>query len=189
MVDEESSLVERACAGSRDAFGELAELHHHNIHGCVLRIIGDAEAARDVTQQVFLRAYTSLSGLRDARKFRSWLYAIAINLSRDWLKRQRRATFAMVDSWFDASNAGHELPDPSPSASPSCIVEAGELRNAVAAAVRALPLKYREVSVLRFQHEFKVSEVAEILSISVAAVDSRLRRAKAMLRDTLADLE
>jgi len=189
MVDEESSLVEHARAGSRDAFGRLVVLYHHNVHACVLQIIGDAEAARDLTQEVFLRAYTSLSGLRDTRKFRSWLYAIAINLSRDWLKRPRRATFPLVDSSASASNAERELPDPRPSASPSYIVETDELKAAVAAAVGALPLKYREVSVLRFQQELKVGEVAEVLDISVAAVDSRLRRAKAMLRDTLAELE
>jgi len=189
MVHEELPLVERARAGSREASGELGVLYQHHIYGYVLRIIGDAEAARDVTQEVFLRAYTSIAGLRDSRKFRSWLFAIAVNLSRNWLKRQRRAPLSMVSSSFDAPADERELPDPSPSASPSCAAEREELKAAVAAAVDALPLKYREVVMLRSQHGLKVNEVADVLHLTVAAVDSRLRRAKAMLSETLAEFE
>ena len=189
MALEERSLVEQARAGSREAFGELVVLYQHHIYGYVLRTIGDAEAARDVAQEVVLRAYTSVAGLQDPRKFRSWLFAIAANLSRNWLKRQRRAPFPQVNSSIDASTDERERPDPSPSASPSYIAEREELRAIVQAAVQALPLKYREVLVLRAQHGLKVDEVAEVLHITVAAADSRLRRARARLREELAELE
>ena len=189
MAYDELPLVERARAGSREAFGELGTLYQHHIYGYVLRIIGDAEAARDVTQEVFLRAYTSIVGLRDSRKFRSWLFAIAVNLSRNWLKRQRRAPLPLVSSLFDAPADERELPDPSPSASPSYVAETQELKAVVAAAVEALPLKYREVVILRSQHGLRVNEVADVLHLTVPAVDSRLRRAKAMLSDTLAEYE
>ena len=189
MGSEESTLVERARAGSREAFGDLVALYQHHIHGCVLRIIGDAEAARDVAQEAFLRAYTSLAGLRDPRKFRPWLYAIAVNLSRNWLKRQRRAPLSLVRSSSHLSEAEGELPDRGLSASPSYLAQLSERRQLVAQAVESLPVKYREVAVLRFQHELKVKEVAEALGISVAAAESRLRRVKAMLREELAGLE
>jgi len=188
MAHEEQCLVEQARAGSREAFGELVVLYQRHIYGYVLRIVGDAEAARDVAQEVALRAYTSIANLRDARKFRSWLFTIAVNVSRNWLKRHRRAPLPLVNPSFGAPAYERELPDPNPSASPSYAIEKEELRAAVTAAVQALPLKYREALVLRSQHGLKVDEVADILHITVAAADSRLRRARAMLREKLADL-
>ena len=189
MGSEESTLVERARAGSRDAFGRLVVLHQHGIYGYVRRIIGDAESARDVAQEAFLRAYTSLAGLRDPRKFRPWLYAIAVNLSRNWLKRQRRAPLSLGRSPSGSPADERELPDPGLSASPSYVADRKELRSIVARAVEALPPKYRDVSILRLQHGLKVSEVAEALGVSVAAVESRLRRVKAMLREKLDGLD
>ena len=189
MSSEESSLAERARAGSRAAFGGLVAIHQHGVYGYVLRIIGDAEAAADVTQDVFLRAYTALADLRDARKFKPWLYAIAVSASRNWLRRQRRAPLSLDGSSPEAADGERELPDPSLLASPSLTADANEARQLVRRAVESLPAKYREVAVLRFQHEMKVSEVADALHINVAAVESRLRRAKAMLRDRLAELK
>ena len=187
MGHEQLPLVERARAGSRDAFGELAVLYQHHVYGYVLRIIGDADAAWDVTQDVFLRAYTSIGGLRDPQRFRSWLFAIAVNLSRNWLKRRRRNPLPLAHPSFDPAPAERELPDPNPSASPDHAVEREESIAAVTAAVQALPLKYREAVVLRSQHGLKVNEVADVLHITVAAADSRLRRAKEMLRVWLAE--
>ena len=189
MDSEELALVTRARAGSCDAFGELVARHQGGVYGYVLHIIGDVEAARDLAQDVFVRAFTSLAGLRDPRKFRPWLYAIAVNLSRNWLKRQRRAPLSLVRSSSRLSEAEGELPDPGLSASPSYLAQLSERRQLVAQAVESLPVKYREVAVLRFQHELKVKEVAEALGISVVAAESRLRRVKAMLREELAGLE
>lgn len=188
MDTSESSLVERACTGSRDAFGELVTLYQHEIYAYVLRIIGDPEAAWDVAQDVFVRAYRCLGQLNDRGKFKLWLYAIAVNRCRNWLDEQRRQPLALSQPTMDHEGEEHELADPDPLMSPDLALGEKELQQGVQDAVRSLPLKYREVAVLRYQNDTKVSEVAESLGVSVAAVESRLRRAKDMLRRKLTEL-
>ena len=192
MESSQSSLVERARAGARDAFGDLVTIYQNEIYAYALRITGDAEAASDVTQDVFVRAYTSLMKLRDAGKFRPWLYAIAVNRCRTWLKQQHRRSLAMsrslAETATEALGNDRELADPHPSASPDLAVSQEELRQRVQEALGSLAPKYREVAVLRFEHELKVSQIAEALGLRVAAVESRLRRAKEMLRTKLSGL-
>ena len=192
MDSEQASLVKRARAGSRDAFDRLVVIYQDDIYGYIWRMTGDAEAACDVAQNVLLRAYTSLAQLRDPARFRPWLFAMAVNQCRNWLKRQRRQPLSMSrssgETMAEPNESARELADPDPSASPEFAADANELRLAVQQAIGSLPLKYREAAILRFQHELKVSQIAKALGIRVAAVESRLRRAKEMLRTKLSGL-
>ena len=192
MDCEQASLVKRARDGSRGAFDRLVAMYQDDIYGYIWHMIGDAEAACDVAQDVLLRAYTSLAQLRDPGRFRPWLFAIAVNQCRNWLKRQRRQPLPLdrspTKTAAETDQHARELADPDPSASPDLSAGTNELRLAVQQAVGSLPVKYREVAVLRFQHELKVSQIARTLGIRVAAVESRLRRAKEMLREKLAGL-
>jgi len=192
MDCERASLVKRARDGSRRAFDRLVAMYQDDIYGYIWHMIGDAEAACDVAQDVLLRAYTSLAQLRDPGRFRPWLFAIAVNQCRTWLKRQRRQPLSLDRSPSEAAaetdHRARELADPDPSASPDISADVKELRLAVQQAVGSLPVKYREVAVLRFQHELKVSQIASTLGIRVPAVESRLRRAKDMLREKLSGL-
>src|SRR5258708_14097164 len=88
-TDEE--LVARSIGGDSDSFNELVLRWERPIYALAYRTIGREEDARDVCQETFLRAFRALPGFRGQAKFSSWLYRIALNLCRDWIRRERRA--------------------------------------------------------------------------------------------------
>src|SRR5438046_5485392 len=87
-TDEE--LVARSIGGDADSFNEFVLRWERPIYALAYRTIGREEDARDVCQETFLRAYRALGGFRGQAKFSSWLYRIALNLCRDWVRRERR---------------------------------------------------------------------------------------------------
>src|SRR6516162_2525966 len=90
MPWSDEDLVARSVAGDTVSFNELVRRWERPIYALAYRQIGREEDARDVCQETFLRAYRALGGFRGQAKFSSWLYRIALNLCRDWVRRQRR---------------------------------------------------------------------------------------------------
>ncbi len=87
-TDEE--LVARSIRGDAESFNQLILRWERPIYALAYRTIGREEDARDVCQETFLRAFRALPGFRGQAKFSSWLYRIALNLCRDWMRRERR---------------------------------------------------------------------------------------------------
>src|SRR5882672_4715892 len=91
MTSTDEELVARSIRGDADSFNELILRWERPIYALAYRTIGREEDARDVCQETFLRAFRGLPRFRGQAKFSSWLYRIALNLCRDWIRRQRRA--------------------------------------------------------------------------------------------------
>src|SRR2546428_3817582 len=98
-TDEE--LVARSISGDADSFNELILRWERPIYALAYRTIGREEDARDVCQETFLRAFRALPGFRGQAKFSSWLYRIALNLCRDWVRRERRAPVVQAPEGVD----------------------------------------------------------------------------------------
>src|SRR6478736_7793775 len=90
MIATDEELVARSMAGDVDSFNQLVLRWERPIYALAYRVIGRDEDARDVAQETFLRAFRALPGFKGQAKFSSWLYRIALNLCRDWIRRQRR---------------------------------------------------------------------------------------------------
>ena len=88
-TDEE--LVARSVGGDTESFNQLIRRWEKPIYALAYRVLGHEEDARDVCQEAFLRAFRALPGFKGEAKFSSWLYRIALNLCRDWIRRERRA--------------------------------------------------------------------------------------------------
>src|SRR6201988_4254061 len=93
-TDEE--LVARSKTGDAESFNQLVRRWERPIFALAYRTLGREEDARDVTQETFLRAFRALSGFKGDAKFSSWLYRIALNLCRDWMRKERRAPLVAV---------------------------------------------------------------------------------------------
>src|SRR5258706_15760957 len=122
-TDEE--LVARSVRGDAESFNELILRWERPIYALAYRTIGREEDARDVCQETFLRAYRALPGFRGQAKFSSWLYRIALNLCRDWLRRERRTPFVGApeeaggnEVWGEADPPG-TLQTPAPPKGPT----------------------------------------------------------------------
>src|SRR5213078_4418278 len=98
-TDEE--LVAKSIRGDADSFNELVLRWERPIYALAYRTIGREEDARDVCQETFLRAFRALPGFRGQAKFSSWLYRIALNLCRDWIRRERRTPVVQAPEGVD----------------------------------------------------------------------------------------
>jgi RNA polymerase sigma-70 factor (ECF subfamily) len=178
-----AELVRRARQGELAAFNVLVLRHQDQAYSLALRFLGSPQAAEDVTQEAFLRAFRHLDRFRGER-FHSWLLSIVANAARDELRRARRRPQRSLD----AARADDERPaiDPAdPGPLPEQLALQGELRGELERALRTLPDDWRLVVLLADVHELAYEEVAVAAGIPVGTVKSRLSRARARLRAEL----
>lgn len=141
----------------------------------ILKHVGDEDAADDVLQEVYLKIHSNIQTLRDDTKLKSWLYQIARNAIIDHYRYQR--TMGKLTGML-AFSVDLEMKDGDHSS-------IYELYQSIESMINQLPHKYREVLVLTEYEGLSQKEIAERLGISLAAVKSRVRRAKEKLRDSL----
>jgi RNA polymerase sigma-70 factor (ECF subfamily) len=174
-------LVARALAGERDAFGAIYGRYHAGIHRFARAMTGSTTLAEDVTQEVFLELIRTLDRYDAARgALSTYLYAIARNVSRYRLRRERR--FVAFDRWMTGEPAIDE--DPS-----RAMVQSEDVAR-VRTFIKGLSSRYREVLILCDLQSFSYEAAAAVLNVRIGTVKSRLHRARQQLarRLTRADL-
>jgi len=160
----EAHLIDRACTGDREAFGEIYRMFAPMVHGVVLARVPDNDV-QDIVQDVFLAAYNNLDTLRDKKAIGAWLARIARNRAAEFY-RQSRTTEELSDDLTSRNN-----PD----------AEARE----ILAAFRSLPETYRETLVLRLVEGMTGNEIAERTGLKPESVRVNLHRGMDLLRQTL----
>ena len=179
----DQDLVARSLAGDDSAYGELVSRYADYVFTIAARIVGDTDAD-DVAQETFIRAHAALGRFRGDSKFSSWLYRIAVNRSLTHLKRRSRRP-EPVDPGPDDEGPCETLASGAPD--PERLVLDDEFRRRVRGAVAALPPRYRAAVTLFYLEERDYTEVAGVLGIPIGTLKTHLHRARAMLRETLAD--
>jgi RNA polymerase sigma-70 factor (ECF subfamily) len=177
MSPSDEQLVEAFQSGDVAAFDLLVRRWDRKIQGVVYRLIGNHDEARDLSQEAFLKAYRALGTFKREARFSSWLYQIALNATRDRLRRRRRQDVTLEDAEDHAEPA---LRDARPSALD--LLESSDLSRAVAAAMAALPDEQREVVLLKEYEGLTFPEIAEALDIPLSTVKTRLYRGLVQLR-------
>jgi RNA polymerase sigma-70 factor (ECF subfamily) len=181
---ENDALVQAAQGGDSDALDNLLKQYQPHIYRFGIKMCGDSEDAQDVLQETLFAAARTLHGFRGASSVSTWLYTIARSFC---IKKRRRSAFApeVVSLETEAPQAGRardQAPDPERSLADR------EVGQALESAIAALEPEYREVLLLRDVEGLSAAEVAEVTGLSVAAVKSRLHRARVAVRDRLAPL-
>lgn len=180
LTDEE--LVARALGGDTESFNELITRWERPIYALAYRMIGREEDARDVCQDAFLRAYRGLAGFRGQAKFSSWLYRIALNLCRDWIRRERRTPVV-------GTPEGVDLVELAATQGPMETIEdrmaRRDLSRAVARALQQLPDQQRVAIVLKEYHGLTFQEIADLVGCPLSTVKTRLYQGLAVLRKHL----
>lgn len=172
-------LVATATTGAEGSFEELVRRYQRPISAYVYRMVGDYEAALDLTQEIFIKVYGSLARYRSEFKFSTWIYKIAHNSAVDHLRRnagrERSLTGGIEGDQYD-------LPIESGSLSPEQESERRERRLEIEAVVRSLPNAYRELVVLRHSQDLTYEEIVEVTGLPLGTVKNRLFRAREMMR-------
>jgi RNA polymerase sigma-70 factor, ECF subfamily len=183
MPSSDEELVARAMRGDMDSFNQLVLRWERPIHALAYRVIGREEDARDVCQETFLRAYRALPGFKGQAKFSSWLYRIALNLCRDWIRRERRAPVAQAPEGVDLIELASES---TPTESIEDLVARREIGRAVARAMANLPEEQRTAIILKEYHGLTFQEIADLLDCPLSTVKTRLYQGLTVLRRQLA---
>jgi RNA polymerase sigma-70 factor, ECF subfamily len=177
--------MERLVAGHGPALNALMERHAAGVFHFLCRMLGSEDDANDLAQETFVRVYRARESYRPAQKFSTWLFTIAANLARNQLRWRSRHPNVSLDAQTEASGQtlGEALPNNAPS--PHEEAEAAERVQVVRAAVQGLPADLREAIVLCEWEDLSLAEAAAILNTTAKAVESRLYRARRLLRDRL----
>jgi RNA polymerase sigma-70 factor (ECF subfamily) len=174
-ADEEGLLVGRAQAGDRGAFEELVRRHADRLNAVVLRFVADRDAAQEVTQEAFLRAWRGIGRFQKRSRFFTWLYRIGINEAKRRAEREPAERTVSLDE-------EPILEAPDWSQAPETRAEQTDLRRVLEDSIRALPIEYRAPVILRDVEGLTTEEAAEVMELSEAAFKSRLHRARLVLR-------
>jgi RNA polymerase sigma-70 factor (ECF subfamily) len=180
-TDEE--LVAKSIRGDADSFNELVLRWERPIYALAYRTIGREEDARDVCQETFLRAFRALPGFRGQAKFSSWLYRIALNLCRDWVRRERRTPVVQAPDGVDLMDLAAAA---EPSESIEDLVARKDLSRAVERAMACLPEDQRTAIVLKEYHGLTFQEIADLVGCPLSTVKTRLYQGLTVLRRELA---
>jgi RNA polymerase sigma-70 factor (ECF subfamily) len=183
------SLIARIRNGESFLFAELVKPYERRVYVTALALLRNEADAQDVAQEAILKAFMYLRQFRGESRFSTWLIQITVNEAR---MRHRKQHTELFEPLAELPSAADEEAAYTPREFadwreiPSEVLEKSEFRALLAKAVASLGQKYREVFLLRDVERMSIEETAQVLSISVASVKTRLLRARLMLRDILA---
>lgn len=181
MVADEV-LVSACRRGDQDAFATLVERYQGKIYNLAYRLLGNADDAGEMAQEVFCRAYVKLGEFRGEASFSTWLYRIAHNICYDELRRRRRRPVVSLEAETE-SRTRLEVPAPQPGPAELCARQA--VRERLQQLIATLPPDQRTALVLRDIQDLSYEEMAQVLQCSLGTIKSRLNRARRTLRDKL----
>ena len=178
--EQEAQIVQRVLQGDVNAFEKLVLEYEKSVYAITQRMTGNAEDAADMTQETFIKAYNSLSSFRGDSKFSVWLYRIATNVCLDFLRsRSRKPTVSLSVEDDDGEEVELDIADESQS--PERLLERGLTRDAVRRGLNALSPEYRQILLLREIQGLSYEEIADVLTLEVGTVKSRIFRARKRL--------
>ncbi|MHC4091376.1 MAG: RNA polymerase sigma factor [Planctomycetota bacterium] len=176
--DPEQAVIEAVRSGDRSAFERVLRRNDRWVRGVIFGVLGEADHLDDVTQQVWQTVWSRLGDLRNLSQWRPWLYRLARN--------------AAVDAGRDQTRRRKLSPKAAPTcppvtrATPDRQAIADERQVAVLEAIRSLPAIYRQPFVLRHVEGWRYQQIAETMGMPAATVETRLVRARQLLREALA---
>lgn len=176
----DGELIANAINGRADGFEELVRRYQRPITSYIFRMVGNYESALDVTQEVFIKVYNSLTKYSPEYKFSTWLYRIAHNAAVDHLRRNS-VNFQSLET--ENSEGTFELQIESRGATPEQEHERSEWRSEIESVVSCLPPAYRDLILLRHARDLSYDEIAAVTGLPLGTVKNRLFRAREMMRE------
>jgi RNA polymerase sigma-70 factor, ECF subfamily len=175
MTHEEQLLVENVQRGEMGAFQELVEKYKHKVYYMALDMTGNHHDAEDLSQEVFIKVFTSIKDFRGEAKLSSWLYRIAMNTCID---KTRRKHLKLVEL-----DEAHEKPVHTDN--PEQALQNRTMQQQIERALQKLPPRQRSIFIMRHYNDLMLREIAEALGISEGTVKAQLFRAVQKLKKEL----
>lgn len=184
-LDEEAKLIARSLKQDSDAFGQLVERYATVIVSLTYRMVGDRTEAEDLAQETFVAAFKALPQFRAESKFSTWLYRIAANKCKDWLRARRPGQGTQdvdVDEVLDGGVAAEER-------TPERLLSQHQVAEQLDRAIQRLPPLYREAFVLKHVEGLSYGEMQEIVGVNTDTLKMRVYKGRLQLSRELAELK
>jgi RNA polymerase sigma factor (sigma-70 family) len=182
--NEDTALISRALSGDQSAYVKLKEKYHDAIYHLIYRMIREKDEVADLTQEAFIKAFTSLGTFNDEYAFSTWLYKIATNNCIDHIRRKKLPTFS-IDKPIESKDSDFSFEVPDSTYEPDRAMTSSQRRIFLEEAIQSLPEKYRQVILLRHVEEKEYQEIAKILKLPLGTVKAHIFRAREMLNKYL----
>lgn len=179
---DEARLIKLAQEGDLTAYNRLVLMHQEVVYNVVCRIMGDGDAAADITQDAFLSAYHAIHRFTEG-SFKAWLIRIATNACYDEFRRRKRRPQSSLDEITDENESAGFLRSDEPG--PEQMRQRRELVLAIQNCLKGLPNDQRVAIVLCDVEGYDYGEIADLETVSLGTVKSRISRARSKLRDCL----
>ena len=186
MTDtDERHLIERCKSGDRDAFDKLVRCYEKRVYNLAYRLSGHYDDANDISVDTFIRVFQALRLFRGEANFSTWLFRIVTNVYLDRRKRMRNKQHLSLEEYIELeeSSVARQVEDTAPT--PSMVAEEHERKEILQQAIDTLPDYQRAMVVLYHTEGLSYEEIAEVLSLPIGTVKSRLNRARLTLREKL----
>lgn len=184
MTIEREINIQALQAGDRAAFAALMTRYDGLVYNTCLGFVQNAEDAQDVAQDVFVEVFRTVKHFRSEAKLSTWLYRIAVSLSLSFLRKRRaKKRFGFMQSLFDGSDEGAlELPD---EVHPGILAENKDRARVLMAAIGQLAIQQQVAFTLHKVEGLPYQEIAEVMDVSLSAVESLIYRARQNLQKKL----
>ena len=178
--EQELTIIRRVQHGDTECFSLLVAEYEKKAFNVAMQMVGDREDAQDLTQEAFIKAYTSLNSFRGDSRFSSWLYRILANVCLDFKRRQaRRPSRSLTMEDDDGDPVDLDIADESQS--PQALLERKLTREAVRRGLDTLPDEQRQILLLREIQGLSYEEIGEAMGLEAGTVKSRIFRARKKL--------
>ena len=182
---EDTDLIARCNDGDMEAFEALTAKYSNLSASIAYNIIGDVHVAGDITQETFLKVYRNLHALEDPKRFKGWFCSIVRTTCVDWLRKERFHTASLDKITEDGLEPEGVIIG---GVFKQTSTEVEELREKVLSTIHQLPKIYQQIILLRHLRRMSYREMSDFLGLPVATIESRLYRARLMLKEKLQDL-
>lgn len=185
MADSENDkdIIEKYLQGDEKSLQKLLERHIKRVYNFIYYYIGSRSDADDITQDVFIKVWRNIRKFDRNRSFKTWIFAIAKNTLTDFYRKKKSIPFSAFENDKGSNILLYSLTDPLPL--PDKLFEKKDIKKRLIKAIRALPLDYRDVILLRYNQGLTFREISESLLKPLNTVKGIYRRGLVLLRKSL----
>ena len=189
MPDAIKSLIKKAKKGDKKSFGKLVKMHQQSILYLAYDLVGNYEDAKDLAQEVFIRAFEKLNQFEERSQFPTWLNRITVNLAIDHRRKNKKNPRQSIGDNFDQIHYSEILDGFNNQDSPEKAIEFSENRTVLEQALNKLSENQRTVVALKYFHQNSTKEIAETMNIAENTVRIHLFRAMKNLKNILKEYQ
>ena len=183
---DDLKIIESCLLGNTKVFSQLIDTYKDMVYSLAYRMSNNPQEAEDISQEAFLHTYQSLARFNPSYKFSTWLYQITLNIIRDKYKK-KEIDYVSLDTPVETDDSEFYHQPADLTNNPEQIISQKENFRTIQQAIYSLPLKLREVIVLRHLQDLSYIEISNILKLPQGTVKVRLYRAREQLKKILAD--